>query len=177
MLAPDPEASRKLDELYARVPTIACQGKCQECCAYIAMSPTEAARMERASVFVAGDVQAPTDELGQVYIPYDPCPFLNPLGRCGVYNDRPMICRLWGVTERMPCPWGCKPERVLPDSEGMKLLAEAMRIGGVEQISGRAVERALEDPAAQQFFDLVMAAGQRGDRRRMRGGRRGRTAK
>lgn len=29
--------------------------------------------------------------------------------RCTVYAVRPMICRLWGVTTDMACPWGCQP--------------------------------------------------------------------
>ena len=28
--------------------------------------------------------------------------------RCTVYAVRP-ICRLWGVTTDMACPWGCQP--------------------------------------------------------------------
>ena len=51
--------------------------------------------------------------------------------RCAVYEVRPMICRLWGLVERMPCPFGCRPEGgLLSDEEGARLLREANRIGG-----------------------------------------------
>lgn len=35
------------------------------------------------------------------------------LGECGcqVYEDRPLICRLFGTTERLRCPRGMKPEK------------------------------------------------------------------
>ena len=44
-----------------------------------------------------------------------------------------MICRLWGMVERMPCPYGCRPDGgLLPDGEGRRLLLEAERIGGAD---------------------------------------------
>lgn len=51
-------------------------------------------------------------------------------GRCSVYSARPVICRLWGVVPSMPCPWGCKPERMLTDREGLSLMMEAMAVAG-----------------------------------------------
>jgi Fe-S-cluster containining protein len=37
------------------------------------------------------------------------CPFVTEQG-CGCYQDRPMICRLWGTTEHGPrCPHGRGP--------------------------------------------------------------------
>lgn len=50
------------------------------------------------------------------------CPHLGPDGRCTAYEVRPMICRLWGVTRSMACPWGCIPDRWLSDGEAMELL-------------------------------------------------------
>jgi hypothetical protein len=52
------------------------------------------------------------------------CPALTVLGRCSIYEDRPTICRLWGVVESMPCPWGCRPDRYLTDEQGHALLAQ-----------------------------------------------------
>lgn len=37
------------------------------------------------------------------------CPFLEN-GRCTIYSERPAICRLWGASEALRCPYGCKPE-------------------------------------------------------------------
>jgi Fe-S-cluster containining protein len=55
------------------------------------------------------------------------CPYLEE-ERCTVYEVRPLICRLWGLVESMPCPWGCKPERYLTHEEGHELLARAAEI-------------------------------------------------
>jgi uncharacterized protein len=37
------------------------------------------------------------------------CPHLGDSG-CQVYAERPMICRLFGTTPRLPCPNGLRPE-------------------------------------------------------------------
>jgi len=36
-----------------------------------------------------------------------------------------MICRLWGLTKSMACPFGCVPERWLTEDEAHALLAKA----------------------------------------------------
>lgn len=51
-------------------------------------------------------------------------------GQCSVYDDRPLICRLWGVTEGLPCPYGCEPDSVVPDADAFGMLSESLVIGG-----------------------------------------------
>ena len=59
------------------------------------------------------------------------CSMLSADRRCEVYEIRPMICRLWGMVEQMPCPFGCRPEGGwLSNEDGARLLREANRIGG-----------------------------------------------
>lgn len=36
------------------------------------------------------------------------CPYLGKHG-CEVYSERPLICRLFGTTPRLPCPNGKRP--------------------------------------------------------------------
>lgn len=45
-------------------------------------------------------------------------------GRCASYEDRPMVCRLWGSVPEMPCPHGCKP--TLSTVEGMVLMVTSL---------------------------------------------------
>jgi len=40
------------------------------------------------------------------------CPHLG-LNGCEVYAERPLICRLFGTTPRLPCPNGKKPAVML----------------------------------------------------------------
>ncbi len=37
------------------------------------------------------------------------CPYLGDKG-CQVYDDRPLICRLFGTTPRLACPNGNRPD-------------------------------------------------------------------
>jgi hypothetical protein len=107
-------ARRELDRLYADLPALDCQGRCAESCGPIAMSRVEWERL----VEVAGHpVQTTID-----------CPLLEN-ERCTVYAVRPLICRLWGLVESMPCPWGCKPTRYLTDHEGYQFLERAEALG------------------------------------------------
>lgn len=63
-----------------------------------------------------------------------PCPALDFVGRCSVYEHRPMICRLWGLVEDMPCHYGCKPERYLTRAEGHDFLTRLQEITGEEML-------------------------------------------
>jgi Fe-S-cluster containining protein len=67
----------------------------------------------------------------------DMCPALTVLGRCSVYADRPLLCRIWGVVESLPCQWGCRPARVLTDAEGYGLLARAADVDGDRAAAAR----------------------------------------
>lgn len=105
------EAVTQLQALYAQIPRLHCQGRCQECCGPLGMSHLEFKRLERASPLRLAEGKRPV------------CPLLK-RGRCTVYAVRPLICRLWGVCENMPCPWGCRPERYLSIAEGDALMRQ-----------------------------------------------------
>lgn len=88
----------QLDAVYRKVPRLRCQGKCQDYCGAIPMTRVEWQRI--------------TSRLG--YAPKGDetltCPMLTDEGRCSVYRERPLICRLWGAVEDLRCPHGCEPE-------------------------------------------------------------------
>jgi hypothetical protein len=122
----DQERIRRLEALYRRIPAIDCRGLCQECCGPIEMTPTERARIARRGV----DIPLPMAAAVAAQLT---CPALTAEGRCSVYNIRPLICRLWGVAESMPCPYGCEPERWLGDREAYSLMMDGMEAGGWSQ--------------------------------------------
>lgn len=97
-----------LKTVYAYLPKIDCQQKCQAWCGPIMMSDLEAKRMRVQS---GQDNLLPTDSDGT-------CPMLVD-GLCSVYSVRPLICRLWGVTPAMTCPFGCKAEWELEDDSAL----------------------------------------------------------
>ena len=103
-----PEALAQLDALYAQVPSLPCQGHCAQGCGPLGMSTLEHRRIRHAS---------PRRLEGKTVA----CPLLKE-GRCTAYKVRPMVCRLWGVTEAMVCPWGCRPARLLTIAEAETLM-------------------------------------------------------
>jgi len=102
-----------VDELYERLPTIECQRKCAaHACTPIAMRRVEWDRI----VSTLGFAPQVHDRRK--------CALLNPLGQCNVYDLRPFVCRLYGLTKELACPYGCQPERWLSKDEMRALFDE-----------------------------------------------------
>jgi hypothetical protein len=121
----DADAVRQLRALYAELPTVQCRRLCANSCrTRIGMSTTERGRIERA----VGKTLPPSMDrvVGLV------CPLLSPEGSCTVYGLRPLICRLWGVSESMRCPHGCTPSTGtwLGERQMLGLMIRAYEIGG-----------------------------------------------
>jgi hypothetical protein len=118
-----PGQEQALRDLWATLPSIECRGKCWDSCGPIRMSAPEHALTERAGYPIPDSVYDGNASL---------CPALTFLKQCAVYADRPSICRLWGISEGMPCNYGCVPDggRLLTDRETWAVLAECFRIAG-----------------------------------------------
>lgn len=108
---------RKLHEIYATIPTIECVGKCTEFCGALGMEKGEYEEMRKAG----GKEPAVNNALT--------CNYLQK-GRCSIYDDRPTICRVWGVVDGLPCPHGCKTTRKLAPLEFANLMEKVRKIAG-----------------------------------------------
>ena len=127
---PPPVTSQddQLDALYGELPPMECRGKCTDSCGSVAMTQPENDRIRRAGVALP--------LLGAFGA--EKCPALTGLGLCSVHPVRPMICRLWGMTARMRCPHGCRPEGGhLTDQQAYYLLARAAEIAGELELANR----------------------------------------
>lgn len=117
-------ARAKLREVYDLVPDAGCKGLCWESCGPIDMGFYEHLVLRGALGRDIGQVQPGTIGKDDWL-----CPLLDKATRkCTVYEDRPLICRLWGSADPRPsanrhygndpsrprglgpCPHGCKPE-------------------------------------------------------------------
>lgn len=110
-----------LDEIYASLPHMECKQLCANRCTTgpIPMGKVEWRRIvEYLGHEPHGDPQTWT------------CPMLEG-NHCTVHEVRPLICRLWGCTEGMRCPHGCKADRVLTKQEGKALLKQVYEIEGI----------------------------------------------
>lgn len=89
-----------------RIPDFECIPGCHDCCGPVTTSSVEMARLPVKS---EAEHAAALAELN--------CPHLGERG-CTVYAERPLICRLFGTTPRLPCPHGRRPEMLIdPDVE------------------------------------------------------------
>lgn len=80
-----------------RIPTFACTAGCLDCCGPVTASSEEVARLPVKS-----------DKEHEIALAEYNCPYLGANG-CEVYGERPLICRLFGTTPRLPCPNGKGP--------------------------------------------------------------------
>lgn len=127
------EVDAELEALYAQVPDVGCQQKpgCLNSCGPVDGGLRERIRLARAGVKLPP--KRVSDALLRLRGHYT-CPAL--VGeQCTVYEVRPMICRLWGAWEPLPCPYGCRPAggKLLSAAEGLALLDAAQCAGGIEQ--------------------------------------------
>jgi hypothetical protein len=91
-------ADDTLRQLRRRIPSFDCIPGCHDCCGPVTASSIEMARLPRKSSAVH---EAALAELS--------CPHLGASG-CEVYDERPLICRLFGTTPSLPCPHGRGPK-------------------------------------------------------------------
>lgn len=127
----------QLEELYASLPTMQCKGKCQTCCGPIDMSLAEQVRIEERGVQIPPMTpdRVSAWEANHKFHPVtgDPlwCPALDlETGGCKVYDVRPIVCRLWGTSESMPCGHGCETTKMLTNAEALDFIVKSMKIGG-----------------------------------------------
>lgn len=90
-----------LKRLRAQIPTFKCKTGCHDCCGPVTASSEERARLTPKSEIEQAEALA---ELR--------CPYLGVYG-CGAYDERPLICRLFGTTPRLPCPNGNRPDSMI----------------------------------------------------------------
>lgn len=96
--------SHKIRFLRQQIPSFECVPGCHDCCGPVTTSSEEMARLPRKT---AAEQAAAMDELN--------CVHLGPNG-CTVYEERPLICRLFGTTPTLPCPNGRRPVEMIHSS-------------------------------------------------------------
>lgn len=124
-----------LKQIYDLVPALDCKGLCTDQCSLIPMTGPEWRHLDRA------DVPHSWLDLNMVFMPSEAeterqgienvrCPLLTDDGRCSEYDRRPLICRLWGVSDGLPCPHGCRPARRVSDQESRVWIDGASKTKG-----------------------------------------------
>ena len=89
--------SQKIRFFRRRIPLFECEPGCHDCCGPVTASSEEMARLPVKS-----------DSAHAAALAALSCPHLGDTG-CQVYEQRPLICRLFGTTPRLACPNGKRP--------------------------------------------------------------------
>lgn len=145
MASPDGALSRcervkRLRELYARVPKVKCKGLCTHDCTVIGYSQLE------------GEIIAKRTG-GQLPVARQSgsCSMLTAAGRCKIYGDRPLVCRLYGAAldSRLRCPHKCEIEGEPLSYDDLRVIGfEVMQLSGIpldmEDEMLRGIERVAE---------------------------------
>ncbi len=92
-----------------QIPAFACLPGCHDCCGPVLASTDELARLPPASA-----------ERHAAAIEHWDCVHLGEQG-CSVYDERPLVCRLFGTTPRLPCPHGRGPALMIAPEMDAKI--------------------------------------------------------
>jgi uncharacterized protein len=122
---------RELEKLYKEIPTFECIPGCHDCCGPVTGSREELRRAPKLNnpkyaVKLILDDEVIWDNGCLV------CPYVTEAG-CGIYEDRPMICRIYGASEEpaLQCPHGRKPEKPLTLIQTHSLFDRYLKVGGL----------------------------------------------
>ncbi|WP_105530516.1 YkgJ family cysteine cluster protein [Solimicrobium silvestre] len=93
--------SQKIKFYRKRIPSFECIPGCHDCCGPVTTSS-----------FEMSFLPVKTDEEHDAALNNLSCPHLASEG-CSVYEDRPLICRMFGTTPKLLCPHGKRPEEMI----------------------------------------------------------------
>ena len=118
-----------LEHIYNNLPVLECKGDCFDSC-----GPIQVAEAERRNIlrfcksnnikfkaFPKVNVRNLIQDLQNGNC--RTCPYLQN-NKCTIYPVRPLICRLYGMTEKLMCEHGCMEEPAVSYELSVKLLNE-----------------------------------------------------
>lgn len=91
------------------------------------------------------------------------CPQLSRTHRCKIYAVRPLICRIWGLTEMLKCPHGCVPDGgFLSEEDAYVLLNQARRISGDLRVTDEQIRQVVRAGGMTKARSVAAALAARG---------------
>jgi uncharacterized protein len=118
---------RELEKLYAEIPKFKCIEGCTDCC-----GPVPATRDEkRLAPLLKGAVEQVENFVDESILSWcASCPYARPGHGCAIYNDRPLLCRLFGTSESpdLTCRHGCHSEKQFTVAQTNRLMARYLKL-------------------------------------------------
>jgi uncharacterized protein len=148
------EREKRLQEIYDAIPKVKCKGMCFDACGPIPLHHDSIER-QRMTKRDRRTKELPTDSGVPMALAGKMCPHLTHNGSCRIYSDRPAICRLWGVTESLPCHHGCQPERVVSDEEAYLIHREIEVLSGRNPPSEEEIKMQVRELRDRGYFEAL----------------------
>lgn len=95
--------------LYKMIPKFECIKGCNECCGPVPIIQQEAKNLNLKTCMLPFAHKSLN------------CKYSSKQG-CTIYEKRPLLCRLFGVVQKMACPYGGKPEKLLSQEQENQIL-------------------------------------------------------
>lgn len=137
-------ARRVVEGVWAQVRQPGCKGLCADSCGPIAMTTTEFAMLCEAAPAEPFDHQRRR------------CGWLDEHNRCRGYEQRPLICRLFGAVPDMQCAYGCATS--MTAEEGWALMARLQQLEPTDEWVVTAVPRTTNGSAVLGALDSLRRA-------------------
>lgn len=110
----------------AYIPEFQCKSGCHDCCGLVPFSDSEKRAVEQIRPLEVWEPFISGSWVLKSALASLTCPFIVAKG-CGIYENRPMVCRLFGAVDHqmMQCPHGCGPAEKISDVASRALIAQA----------------------------------------------------
>lgn len=114
-----------LRALEKAVPKFTCKSGCSDCCGLVPFLGPEKDRVSQIKPMEQWEPFQNGAWVLRSALATFTCPFVTVNG-CGIYNDRPIICQLFGSVDAptMTCPHGCGPAAKISDANARALIAQ-----------------------------------------------------
>lgn len=128
------DEDRKLRKIYRRIAAagpVPCIEGCSDCCGPVYFSRLELKRAPRLEENMVALKQLLGMNLGvDWHFSCSACVYVTAEGKCGIYKDRPFVCRIFAATEEpaLKCPHGRKAPNPISIEETHKLCQEYSEI-------------------------------------------------
>jgi len=124
------EEKRRLKRIYRLIDAIGpmeCIPGCHDCCGPVYFTRLELQRAPLLELNIKALEQLIEANTGiDWHFNCASCIYVTPEGKCGIYDKRPFVCRIFAMTEEpmLKCPHGRAPKNPLPLKETHALMAE-----------------------------------------------------
>lgn len=122
-----------LQTVYDQLPELDCKRQCGKACTMVPAHPLEILEIEKLTGRKVKTISGGASMSYKNYVILKPragnveCRYFR-RNACSIYEARPLVCRFYGVTEGLRCPFGCKPKKLLTDDEAHAIIKQLSEI-------------------------------------------------